>query len=107
MPVYTGRFEKRIVTDISYNSSIYEELAESGFRRVENWMYRPACDNCNACKSYRVIIEEFKLTKSLKRIVNNLNNINIKIIKIPPLMSIISYLKNINLRDILVDRCPK
>ena len=43
-------------------------------------MYRPACDNCNACKSYRVIIEEFKLTKSLKRIANNLNNINIKII---------------------------
>ena len=79
-PYITGRFEKRIATDISYNSSIYDELAINGFRRVENWMYRPACDNCNACKSYRVIIDKFKLTKSLKRIVNNLNNLNIKII---------------------------
>ena len=79
-PYITGFFEKRIATDISYNSSIYNELATKGFRRVENWMYRPACDNCNACKSYRVIIDQFKLTKSLKRIVNNLNNVEMKIV---------------------------
>ena len=79
-PYITGRFEKRIATDISFNSSVHDELTINGFRRVENWMYRPACDNCNACKSYRVIIDEFKLTKSLKRVVNNLNNLNIKII---------------------------
>ena len=79
-PYVIGRFEKRIATDISYNKSIYNELAINGFRRVENWMYRPACDNCNACKSYRVIIDQFKLTKSLKRIVNNLVNVNMKIV---------------------------
>ena len=79
-PYIAGRFEKRIATDISYNSSIHDELAINGFRRVENWMYRPACDNCNACKSYRVIIDQFKLTKSLKRIVNNLINVNMKIV---------------------------
>lgn len=79
-PYIKGLFEKRIATDISYNSYIHEELAINGFRRVENWMYRPACENCNACKSYRVIIDEFVLTKSLKRIVNNLNNLNIMIV---------------------------
>ena len=73
-PYIEGRVEKRIATDISFNNSIYDELALNGFRRVENWMYRPVCDNCNACKSYRVIIDQFKLTKSLRRIVNNLNN---------------------------------
>ena len=79
-PYLKGHVEKRIATDISFNEQIYDELTVNGFRRVENWMYRPVCDNCNACKSYRVIIEEFELTKSLKRINKNLNHINFKIV---------------------------
>ena len=80
-PYIPERVEKRIATDITFNNSIHDELATNGFRRVENWMYRPACDNCNSCKSYRVIINNFKFTKSLKRIFNNLNYINIEIVK--------------------------
>ena len=71
-PYLTGNVEKRIATDITYNSKIYDELATNGFRRVENWMYRPVCDNCSACKSYRVNLSNFELTKSLKRITKNL-----------------------------------
>ena len=59
-PYLNGKLEKRIATDIAYNKNIYEELTINGFRRVENWMYRPVCDNCSACKSYRVHIENFK-----------------------------------------------
>ena len=79
-PYLKGHVEKRIATDISFNEEIYDELTVNGFRRVENWMYRPVCDNCSACKSYRVIIDEFELTKSLKRINKNLNHINFKIV---------------------------
>ena len=79
-PYLTGKVEKRIATDISNNKNIYEELSINGFRRVENWMYRPLCDNCSACKSYRVDIEQFKLTKSLKRISKNFENFNFPII---------------------------
>ena len=79
-PYVAGRIEKRIATDISFNSSVYDELSINGFRRVENWMYRPACDNCNACKSYRVIIDQFEFTKSLKRINKNLNHIESEIV---------------------------
>ena len=61
-PYISERVEKRIATDITFNNSIHDELAINGFRRVENWMYRPACDNCNSCKSYRVIINNFKFT---------------------------------------------
>ena len=57
------------------------ELAVNGFRRVENWMYRPICDNCSSCKSYRVEIKSFKLTKSLKRVTKNLSFINYKIVQ--------------------------
>ena len=80
-PYLKGRVEKRIATDITYNDKVYNELALNGFRRVENWMYRPVCDNCSACKSYRVDIKNFKLTKSLKRINKNLGAITFKIIK--------------------------
>ena len=73
-PYLDGKVEKRIATDISNNKKIYEELSINGFRRVENWMYRPVCDNCSACKSYRVDLGKFKITKSLKRVLKNFEN---------------------------------
>ena len=80
-PYISGKIEKRIATDITYNKSIYEELSINGFRRVENWMYRPVCDNCSACKSYRVNLKYFKLTKSLKRVLKNFENFSFNLIK--------------------------
>ncbi|MDA9805714.1 arginyltransferase [Alphaproteobacteria bacterium] len=80
-PYLKGRVEKRIATDLSHNNEIYNELAINGFRRVENWMYRPICDNCSSCKSYRVEIKNFKLTKSLKRVNKKLSFLNYKIIQ--------------------------
>ena len=79
-PYLTGKVEKRIATDISYNKNIYEELSINGFRRVENWMYRPVCDNCSACKSYRVDIQNFKITRSLKRVFKNFENFSIQLV---------------------------
>ena len=80
-PYLSGKIEKRIATDISENKNIYEELSLNGFRRVENWMYRPVCENCSACKSYRVDIEKFKITKSLKRVFKNFENFSHKLVK--------------------------
>ena len=80
-PYLVGKVEKRIATDISNNKNIYEELSINGFRRVENWMYRPVCDNCSACKSYRVDIEKFQITKSLKRVSRNFKNFSYKLAK--------------------------
>tara|TARA_B100001564_G_scaffold327004_1_gene309689 strand:- start:15 stop:740 length:726 start_codon:yes stop_codon:yes gene_type:complete len=79
-PYLIGKIEKRIATDISNNKYIYEELSLNGFRRVENWMYRPVCDNCSACKSYRVDIEKFKITKSLKRVFKKFENFTHKLV---------------------------
>ena len=80
-PYLVGKVEKRIATDISNNKKIYEELSTNGFRRVENWMYRPVCDNCSACKSYRVDIQKFQITKSLKRVLKNFENFSYELVK--------------------------
>ena len=44
-------------------------------------MYRPSCSHCNECKSYRVNINQFSLTKSLKRIKKNNSEISISLKK--------------------------
>ncbi len=78
-PYIQSRTEKRIATDISNNKSLYDKLSLSGFRRVENWMYRPACESCNECKAYRIDTKNFKLSKSFKRVINKNNDVIYKI----------------------------
>lgn len=48
-------------------------LTHGGFRRSQNIAYRPACDDCSACVSVRVLVDQFAETKSFKRIrkINN------------------------------------
>ena len=79
-PYIPSKIEKRLATDISNNKYLHDKLAMSGFRRVENWMYSPTGDNCNECKSFRVEINKFVLTKSLKRVLKNNCSINYQIV---------------------------
>ena len=79
-PYITSRIEKRLATDIKNSKYLHDQLALSGFRRVENWMYRPACDNCNACKAYRVKVDTFKLSKSFNRVLKNNSLVKSKIV---------------------------
>lgn len=43
-------------------------LTHGGFRRSQSIAYRPACENCKACVSVRVIADEFRLSRGLRRI---------------------------------------
>ena len=49
-----GKVELRLVADISRNPRFHDTLARAGFRRVENWVYRPICRECNACQPIRI-----------------------------------------------------
>ncbi len=79
-PYLHNKSEKRLVTDLNNNPFIFDELSLSGFRRIENWMYRPSCNSCNDCQSYRINLDNFNMTKSLKRVnkKNSNNKINLK-----------------------------
>ena len=67
-PYLVNKSEKRLVTDLNNNPFLFDELSLSGFRRIENWMYRPSCANCTECKSYRVNVKKFILPKVLKEL---------------------------------------
>ena len=44
-------------------------LTHGGFRRSQSIAYRPACETCRACISVRVVAEDFRPTRSMRRIL--------------------------------------
>lgn len=61
--------EQRLAGDISARPEEHDSLAEVGFRRVENWVYKPACQQCQACQPIRVVTSNFELSRNQKRVV--------------------------------------
>ena len=68
-PYIKGQTEQRIAVDISNDPQCHDGLAAAGFRRVENWVYRPACPQCNACLPWRVDAENFQPSRNMSRII--------------------------------------
>ena len=46
----------------------YHYLSERGFRRSGDYIYRPHCQNCNACIPVRIQTQLFKMSRKQKRI---------------------------------------
>ena len=70
-PYIPGRTERKVFTELkgSDGAAMHEALARIGFRRSQNVVYRPSCDNCSACVSVRVIAGEFRLNATQKRLM--------------------------------------
>ncbi|MCJ8340929.1 MAG: arginyltransferase [Pseudomonadales bacterium] len=49
---------------------VYTQLSELGFRRSGKHIYRPHCDNCQACMSIRLPVQLFDISKSQRRVLN-------------------------------------
>lgn len=67
-PYLPDQTEQRVAVDINENPSLHDRLAQAGFRRVENWVYKPACPKCNACQPWRVDCSAFRAGRNMKRI---------------------------------------
>ncbi len=52
-----------------HNSESYQWLMTQGFRRSGDQSYRPHCINCKACQSIRILVNDFKPSKSQKRVI--------------------------------------
>lgn len=71
-PYLPGRMERKIFAQLDPITGPYlnNYLTHSGFRRSQNVLYRPACEQCQSCRSLRVETARFKPTRSMKRIAN-------------------------------------
>jgi leucyl-tRNA---protein transferase len=69
-PYLPGRLERKLFTHLTYDKppSLMDNLLKGGFRRSQNIAYTPYCEGCQACVSVRVLVDEFELSKNMKRV---------------------------------------
>ena len=63
-----GNVEQRLALDLTENPEAHDKLAMAGFRRVENWAYKPVCMSCQACMPIRIDCQNFRSGRNLSRI---------------------------------------
>jgi arginine-tRNA-protein transferase len=69
-PYLPDHEERKVFTHLvgERATELNDLLTHGGFRRSQSIAYRPACETCRACVSVRVIVDEFKPTRSMRRI---------------------------------------
>lgn len=70
-PYLPGREERKVFTHLVGRRAIAlnDALTASGFRRSQTIAYRPACEDCSACVSVRVLVDEFSFTRNMRRVL--------------------------------------
>ncbi len=67
-PYLPDRAERKIVARLEGDAPAqHDRLAQAGFRRIRDFVYRPACAGCRACLPIRVIAREFHPNGSFRR----------------------------------------
>ena len=69
-PYLPGRHERKVFTHLVGDKAgdLNDLLTHGGFRRSQSIAYRPACDQCRACVSVRVIANEFRPSRNFRKI---------------------------------------
>src|SRR4029078_1866828 len=76
-PYLPGRHERKVFTHLVGDKAgdLNDLLTHGGFRRSQSIAYRPACDNWRACVSVRVIANEFRSSRNLRKVLARNNDI--------------------------------
>ena len=69
-PYLPGRQERKLFTHLTNEkpTTLIDNLLRGGFRRSQNIAYMPYCEGCHACISVRVVVDEFKAGRSMRRV---------------------------------------
>lgn len=59
--------------DLEMENRVYAALIDQGFRRSGGMVYQPRCIGCEACRSIRVPVKQFRPNRSQRRIWNRLH----------------------------------
>jgi leucyl-tRNA---protein transferase len=71
-PYLPGQEERKVFTHLvgERAGDLNNLLTHGGFRRSQSIAYRPACERCRACVSVRVIADEFRPTRNMRRVLD-------------------------------------
>jgi len=67
LPDRKSQTEYNFVYDCSAKEC--EDYIKGGWRRFGKLFFRPICHDCNECKNIKIIVDDFKLSKSFKRVL--------------------------------------
>lgn len=69
-PYLAERLERKLFTHLTHDkpAELVDNLLKGGFRRSQNIAYMPYCEGCQACISVRVLVDEFKPRRTMRRI---------------------------------------
>ena len=72
-PYLPEKEERKVFTHVVGKRAreMNEILTQGGFRRSQTIAYRPACEACRACVSVRVIVDEFRPSANLRRVLKD------------------------------------
>lgn len=70
-PYLKGRHERKLFTHLTHDKPrpLVDSLLRGGFRRSQNIAYMPYCEGCQACVSVRVLVDEFEVSRSFRRVI--------------------------------------
>ncbi|MBB4001064.1 MAG: arginyltransferase [Aurantimonas endophytica] len=70
-PYLPGQAERKVFTHLVGDRApgLLDLLSQGGFRRSQNIAYRPACERCRACVSVRILVDEFRPSRSMRRVL--------------------------------------
>ncbi len=76
-PYLPGQEERKVFTHLvgERAGELNDLLTHGGFRRSQSIAYRPACDSCRACVSVRVIADEFRPSRNMRKVMSRNANI--------------------------------
>ena len=76
-PYLGGKEERKVFTHLvgERAGELNNILTHGGFRRSQSIAYRPACEGCRACVSVRVVADDFRPTRGMRRIVKRNDDI--------------------------------
>jgi arginine-tRNA-protein transferase len=68
-PYLPAKEERKVFTHLvgERAAALNDMLTHGGFRRSQSIAYRPACEQCRACVSVRVVVDAFEASASQKR----------------------------------------
>jgi arginyl-tRNA--protein-N-Asp/Glu arginylyltransferase len=72
-PYLPGKEERKVFTHLVGERApgLNDLLTHGGFRRSQSIAYRPACETCRACVSVRVIADQFRPSRSMRRVAES------------------------------------
>ena len=69
-PYLAGKEERKVFTHLvgERAAEMNDLLTHGGFRRSQSIAYRPACESCRACISVRVVVDDFRPSRNMRRV---------------------------------------